>query len=96
MDTSMTYNEETRRWHYSSDDYVFINKMRKLAKEYPDDVVVLGEPQTNDGCMYITFPKDWLRIAPKRKVELSDEKRAELAARLEKMREKAKLSKTGV
>lgn len=70
---SVTANE---RWS--------INMVKRLATKYPDEVEITV---TNaDGSLIADFPASWMRIVPKRKIEMSDEKRAELCDRLQSYR----------
>ena len=74
----------------SSDHQKWINRIKRLAEQYPDDVTIKNRPEENDGCICATMPAEWLRIAPPRTRDLSDEQRAELAERLRKARENQK------
>lgn len=62
----------------------YVNKIRKLANKRPDDCTIIAE--NNDGSIVAHIPTDWIRISPNRVVELDDEKRKELQARIEKAR----------
>lgn len=86
METCCEYTDKTL--FVSSDHQKWINKIRKLADQYPDDVEIKNRPEENDGCICATMPSDWLRISPPRKVEMSEEQKAELAERLRLAREK--------
>lgn len=85
METSCTYTDTTM--YVSSDQQKIINKVRKLLEQHPDEVTILRQPEQNDGCIYATMPSAWLKISPPRTVELSDERKAELAERLKVARE---------
>ena len=71
----------------SSDQQKMINRVRKLAEAYPDQVTVLNQPEQNDGCIYAKMPADWLKLSPPRKIEMTDQQKAELAERLKTARE---------
>lgn len=62
---------------FSSDEQKWINRIRKLKEQYPDDVIIRVEPETNDGCIYCKVPQSWLKISPPRKLELTDEQIAQ-------------------
>ena len=66
MDTCLNYT--TDRAYFSSDERKWINKIHKLKETYPEDVLIKAEPETNDGCIYCEFPKEWLKIQPPRRV----------------------------
>lgn len=86
METCCEYTDKTL--FVSSDHQKWINRIRKLAEAYPRDVTIENKPEDNDGCICATMPAEWLRISPPRKVDMTDERKAELAERLKMMREK--------
>lgn len=55
-----------------------ITKLRKLAAEHPSDVAI----REDDGCIYCTVPVSWVRIAPRRKCNLTEEQKKANADRL--------------
>lgn len=85
METCCEYLDDKVMW-VSSDQQKIINKVRKLAEAYPDNVTIKREPETNDGCIYATMPADWLKLSPPRKIEMSDDQKAEVAERLRNAR----------
>lgn len=87
METACEYLDDKVMW-VSSDQQKIINRIRKLAEAYPDDVTIKRHPETNDGCIYATMPAEWLKLSPPLKREMSDEQKAELAERLKKARAK--------
>jgi hypothetical protein len=72
--------------YVSSDEQRWRTRIRKLAKQYSDEVRVLAEPEKNDGCIYASVPIKWVRIVPPRKCNLTDEQRQEIAERLKRVR----------
>lgn len=88
IETCCEYTDKTL--FVSSDHQKWINKIKKLAEQYPDDVEIKNRPEENDGCICATMPSDWLRISPPRRVEMTEEQKAELAERLRLAREKQK------
>lgn len=80
MDTGFSYCASD--WAYmSSDEPRWKNHMRRLAEEHPDEVIIIAEPETNNGYLCAKFPPKWLRIAPPRQITMTDEQRANLSAR---------------
>ena len=65
-----------------------LNRVMKLQKEYPDKVKIVAGPKENGGYLLAHVPAAWLKIEPKRKVELTEERKAELAERMRVLREK--------
>lgn len=67
------FSSDERRWH---------TRIHRLKEQFPDEVTILAEPEENDGCIYAKVPYDWLKIGPKRRVNLTDEEKAILAEKL--------------
>ena len=86
METTCTYTGETA--FFSSDEKRWINKIEKLAKEYPDEVAIIRHAKENDGCVYAKIPSSYMRIQPKKRVDLTDEERRMIRDRLTKSRQK--------
>lgn len=63
------------------------NKIRKLAKEYPEEVQIVAE--NPDGSIVAHFPVKWVKItAPsKNRPEMSEEKKQELRERIKEINE---------
>jgi hypothetical protein len=63
------------------------NKVRKLAKEYPEEVQIVAE--NPDGSIVAHFPVKWVKItAPsKNRPEMSEEKKQELRERIKEINE---------
>jgi hypothetical protein len=71
---------------FSSDEQRWINKIRKLLEEHPDEMRLIASPETNDGCIYVELPARWLKIKPPTKRELSEEEKDVLRERLARLR----------
>ena len=65
----------------------WINKVKKLKEEHPDDVKILAENE--DGSICARLPIKYLKISAPRKV--SDEQRQAASERFKKLREENKL-----
>lgn len=50
------------------------------AEKYPQECEILH--RNDDGSIFAHVPLSWIKIGPPRKVELTDERKKELAARL--------------
>lgn len=74
----------------STDDRSVICRIRKLAAEYPNEVDIKYQPEKNNGYLYGTIPRKWFRIAPPRKVTLTEEEKAAAVERLKAGRKGAK------
>ena len=86
-ETSVTYTSQTA--YFSSDEKRWINRIRKLEESNPDDVTILRQPEDNDGCIYATVPSHWLKIAPPRRVNFTDEQLTAMRERLKNAHESA-------
>lgn len=54
------------------------NRVMRLAEEYPDEVEIRREPDDNGGFLVAKIPVKWVKIAPPRRLELTDERKEEL------------------
>lgn len=88
METSFSYCEKDYAF-FSTDERKWITKIRKLAIQHPDKVTILASPETNDGCLYCKIPASWMKIQPKRTLELTDEQRKAIAERFAATRNKS-------
>lgn len=84
METCFNYCSE--QGFFSSDERKWINRIRKLKEQCPDDITIIAEPETNDGCIYCKLPTNWLRIQPPIKRELTEEQKEALRERLAMIR----------
>lgn len=75
---SVTFSQ--KRW---------VNKIRKYASEFPDDIRIVAENE--DGSICAQVPITWFKFSPPRKGrEMTDEERAEAAERLRSARNSKK------
>lgn len=58
------------------------NRVLRLAEEYPDEVEIRREPDGNGGFLVAKIPAKWVKITPPRRLELTNEQKEELMARL--------------
>ena len=57
----------------------YISKIRKLAKDFPDECEIVAENE--DGSVLAHVPVSWVQIT-RRKLNLSEEQRKQMAERL--------------
>lgn len=86
-ETSISYTSPIA--YFSSDEQKWINRIRKLQEAEPNLVGILRQPEENDGTIYATVPSHWLKIAPPRRVNYTEEQREAMKERLKKARESA-------
>ena len=81
METCFNYtNTETA--YFSSDERRYVNKVRKLKEQYPEQVRIIAEPEENNGCIYCELPSRWFTIRVPKKMNFTDEQREEMAERM--------------
>ena len=91
METCFNYCSADKAF-FSSDERRWINRVRKLAQEHPEQVRIIAEPEQNDGCIYCELPIRCLRVVFPTKPELTEEQKQEGAERLRMYRENARIS----
>lgn len=89
METCFNYCDE-KQAYFSSDERKWITRIRKLQEQNPDEVIILRQPETNDGCIYCKLPASYLKVQPKKKIVMTEERREQLMKQLEKTRKKPK------
>lgn len=62
----------------------YISKLKKLAKEHPEEVTICKE--NKDGSIVAHIPVSYIKISAPPRRELTDEQRAEFAERMRKTR----------
>ena len=81
METSIDYIDHTVAV-VSTDEPKWHRRLRAFKAQYPNEVTIKTEPETNDGNMVATVPVKWVNIRPPRRLDLTDEQRAERAEKL--------------
>jgi imidazolonepropionase-like amidohydrolase len=72
----------------STDEKKWVNKLYKLAEEYPNEVEIRSEYK--DGFVTAHVPKEWVRVRPPAKREMTDEQKQAAAERLTQARKRKK------
>ena len=67
-------------WTVTTGQVAWRNRLEKLAEEYPADVKRMDN--NTDNVVVYHVPKSWLKVRPPKKVNLTDEQRAQLAERM--------------
>ena len=84
METCFNYIDKDHGF-FSSDERKWITKVRRLKEKYPDEVRIIRQPEENDGCIYCELPTSWLKVQPPKKMNLTDEQRAEMSVRMKRL-----------
>lgn len=87
METCINYCEPGYAY-MSTDERKWINLLRKLAAQKPDECIVMKQPEDNGGFIYAKFPQKWVRVRPTKEVVMTDEKREILRKNLQEIRAK--------
>ena len=66
-----------------------ISMVHKLKEKHPGEVQIVAE--NSDGSVLARMPYSWMRVSPKRKVNLTDEQRKATSERLKRARAKYQL-----
>lgn len=67
---------------FCSSERKWINKILKLREKYPDEVTIRCDPENNHGVIVAHIPKSWMKVAPPRQVNYTDEQKVAMAERL--------------
>ena len=73
-----------------SDDPAWKFKLLRLAEEHPDQVIVKVRPEENDGAVIVKVPSNYVKIGPPRRVNMTDERKAELAEKMRNLNRSAR------
>lgn len=82
-ETIINFNEAAATASIYTHNRAIQNKLNKLREEYNIEVVDAG-----DGWTEYLVPKKWVRVAPPRQVNYTEEQRAAMAERLAATRNK--------
>lgn len=84
-ETTVEYLAGTDTLTWYSSEQRWVNKIRKLAAEYPNDVKIVAD--NDDGSVIAHLPRSWFRApAPKKTRVMTEEQRQAAVERLEKIR----------
>lgn len=76
----------------SSSEYPVVQRMKKLAKENPDDVEIVAE--NRDGSICVHVPWKWVHIRRPKQMNYTEEQLAEKRERMKALRAKQRLERT--
>lgn len=81
IDTVFNYTDKDVAY-FSSTERRWINKMHKLARQHPDKVTILKEPEDNDDCIYVRLPVKALRVQIPKDNDMTEEEKQAFVNRL--------------
>ena len=82
-ETDIDHVNGVEHCNVTTGDKVIKNRLSKLAKEHPDEVVLMAD--NKDGSVWYHVPWKWIQIRPPRKLNLSEEQRKEMAERIRRI-----------
>lgn len=87
-ETSVEFYSDAKYLTWYSSETKYVNKMKKLLEEYPNDVELVHEDEIS---MMVHVPKKWFKAPniPRTRV-LTEEQKQQAAERLKKIREDKK------
>jgi hypothetical protein len=81
-ETACDYLSCDKHATFCSSETKWINKILKLAEQYPDEVEIQVLPENNQGMILAHIPKGWFKLNPPRKRNMTEEQRMAVAERL--------------
>lgn len=83
-ETVFEHLDGNKTWTISTDERTWKNRLCKLAEDHPDEVECVAV--NRDGSVMFHIPASWVKVKPPRKVEMTEERRQELADRMRSLR----------
>ena len=87
IETSIEYVTVDNHATFCSGERKWVTKINKLKEQYQDEVQIIQSPESNGGIILAHIPKSWLKVSPPKKVNMTEERRQQLAENLKKARE---------
>lgn len=83
-ETCVEYIDLDKHATFCSSEKKWINKIIRLHQAHPEEVEIICVPEENEGVILAHIPKSWLKISPPKKMNLTEEQKAERAERMRK------------
>lgn len=89
-ETTTNYIVGEKTFTFYSSETMWVNRIKKYAEQYPDDVKIIRLHCDDDGVRSVIaeLPKKWFNVKPPIKRNLTNEQKEALAIRLQQAREK--------
>ena len=81
QETILNYNEEEQEASVYTHHKALINKLHRLADQYPEACRLIKESHAGRAVEY-TVPKRWIKVSPPRRSTMSAEQKKAAAERL--------------
>ena len=72
----------------TSNEQKWVNKLKKLKEQRPDEVQIICLPEDNGGYVLAHVPKTWMKLSPPRAVNYTEEQKEALRERMANARNK--------
>ena len=90
-ETSYFHTADGKYGEICTNESYMINRLLRYAESH-NDLKIIKVPEENYGVMVASAPKKWFKFSPPRKVEMTDEKKRELAERMRNARVSREMS----
>ena len=87
IEAAINYTNVDNCAYFSSNDTRWIHRIMRLKKYHPDQVDLQQMPDSNGGYIMAGVPKEWFKLTPPKKMNLTDLQRNERAERLKTYRD---------
>ena len=85
-ETCIEYLDVDKYATFCSSERKWINKIYKLKEKYPNEVRIEASEEDNDGMIIASIPKSWMKVSPPKKMNLTEEQKAERAERMRSLK----------
>lgn len=89
-ETGFEYLVENNYATVWSSERKWINRIIQLQESHSKDVQIIHTPESNSGTILAHIPKNWLKISPPKKVNMTEERKIQLAENLRVARQQKK------
>ena len=90
-ETSYFHTADGKYGEICTNESYMRNRLLRSADSH-HDLKIIKMPEENYGVMVASAPKKWFKFSPPRKVEMTDEKKRELAERMRNARVSREMS----
>lgn len=85
-ETCIEYLDVDKYATFCSSERKWINKIYKLKEKYPNEVRIEASEEDNDDMIIASIPKSWMKVSPPKKMNLTEEQKAERAERMRSLK----------
>lgn len=89
-ETVFEYSGDFKHATITSNEQKWVNKIKKLKEQRPDEVEIICLPEDNEGYLLAHVPKTWMKLSPPRTVNYTEEQKEALRERMANARKSTK------